>query len=122
MIEAIFLSKVSSGHVESETDTHAKSLCQNCQEFTQKFSFPLKAPLQALIVLVTALSYNFSPKTEKLYTRSPKTYKKLNMYTSNFNLVKRKSILKILSKNTSNSFILFRSKPEFIQQILVLLP
>ena len=40
MSEVFFSSKGSSGHVEIEIDTHAKSLCQNFQGFTQFRLFP----------------------------------------------------------------------------------
>ena len=65
---------------------------------------------------------NARQKWKKIDTQSPKTYQKTSVYWSNFHLGKKHAISKVVSKNKTNSFILFRSRPENIQKVLFLVP
>ena len=63
---------------------------------------------------------NARQKRKKIDTQSPKTYQKTSVYWSNFHLGKKDAFSKIVPKNKTNSFILFRSRPENIQKVLFL--
>jgi len=45
--EAFFWAEGFSAHIERKIETHAKNLCQNCQNVSANLSFHPKGPLQA---------------------------------------------------------------------------
>ena len=65
---------------------------------------------------------NARQKRKKNRHSKSENISKKSVYWSNFHLGKKHAILKIVSKNKTNSFILFRSRPEINQKVLFFVP
>ena len=89
---------------------------------SQNLSSLQKNLLETKITFLTALSQKCSAETEKNWHSKSENISKKSVYWSNFHLGKKHAISKVVSKNKTNSFILFRSRPEIIQKVLFFVP
>ena len=81
----------------------------------RKLSYLENTLLEAYSTFLTALSKNCSPKTKKENTQIRKRWKKL-VFIGPVLIWSKNAILKTVSKNRTNSFMLFRSRPEILKR------
>ena len=106
----------------AKSQKFSRSNSETKKTVSQNLSSLQKNLLETEITFLTALSQNCSPKTEKKSTLKVRKHIKKSVYWSNFHLGKKHAISKVVSKFKTNSFILFRSRPEIIQKVLFFVP